>query len=204
MIGSRHLLLSGIAFGLSSFLLLVAGCKSSSDSFAKETKKTDDFPTLQKAYEDQLGKIETTYAELLKKTFTDYTNSLNKLEQTLAKKGDLDGVLAVKKEKEMFKFRREIPEDAVVSFPVELKTLQENVKNQPIVLEADKKKEIAKITSDYIAGLEKIKEALTKNMKIDEAVAVKTEIEKVKGRVDVTPPSKSPSDPESWERFEKW
>jgi hypothetical protein len=57
-------------------------------------------------------------------TRDDYAKALGNLKQTLAKKGDLDGVLAVQAEEKRFSKVQAVPNDVIVQTPVELKALQ--------------------------------------------------------------------------------
>ena len=158
-----------------------------SQSLAQAVLQPGYFAALQQAYREQVKTIDEQHAERVKNASAEYTNALNALEQTLAKKGNLDGVLAVKNEKERFKILQEISHNAVVESPPELKDLQLKFMRWPATLETRRKDETAKASSDYVGKLEKLKAELTKNMKIDEALAVKTEIENVKSGVAIPP-----------------
>ena len=170
-------------FLLTGSFVLVAALLSS----AQEAKKGDDFPALQKTYRDEVGKLETRYAEMSKDIPVDYIDSLITLELALAKKGKLDGVLSARRERTRFMSTQEVPEDAVVHSPKELESLQKKFRNESVKFDAEKKKELAKTAEGYIASLEKLEEGLTKKMKIDEATEVQAEIEKIKSTVDLTP-----------------
>jgi len=70
--------------------------------------------------------------------------------------------MAVRAEQDRFKAAQEIPEGAVVKAPGDLRALQEKFKSLPAALEAEKKSDVTKLATAYIARLEKMKEALTK------------------------------------------
>lgn len=147
---------------------------------------TDEFLALQQAYQERVATTEAKYLDLTKKIPSEYTNALNRLEQLLARNANLDGVLAVRGERDRFAVSQDIPANAVVQSPAELKALQEKFSGMPGTLESAKRKEIARFSSDYVEKLERIKATLTKSLKIDEAVAIKHEIEKVRTGTDLT------------------
>lgn len=171
---------------LSVILVVVAALSTS--AVAQSTDTSDDLPSLQGLYQEKVARIDEKHTRLLAKVPSDYTNALTAVEQSLTKKGDLDGVVAVRRERDRFREDPSVPPNAVVNFPLELKALQDKFKTIPVQLEAEKRKEISKLTSAYIAKLEQLKKRLTQNTKVDEALLVKAEIDKVIWNVDSTMP----------------
>lgn len=153
----------------------------------------DSLAELQAAYQAESQKINAKYDAQAMTAMGEYSESLTALEQAYAKKGNLEDVVAVRAEVARFEKQRTIPEDALVETPVELRKLQEKFRQQPAVLNAEKTKALAKATAAYVVRLEKLKKSLTQSMKVDDALAVKAEIEKVNKAV--TLPSGKPSTP---------
>jgi hypothetical protein len=181
---SRILLLFGI-------LLLVPTLQS----IAQETNKADDLSVLQQSYQEQVTKIEDNCGTKVKALLPSYVKELESLEQSLAQKGNLDGVIVVRKEKELASISQQIPNN-IIQTPVELKKVQEKFRDMRSGLDKAEKKEMATLTTDYVEKLELLKVSLTKSVKIDEAVMVKTEIERVKGGVDSNTTAPHPSSSE--------
>jgi hypothetical protein len=167
-------------------LSLIVGLAFASSVLAQETKKDADLASLQEAYRGQVSKIDAKYAALKEKIPADYTNALNALELSFTKKGDLDSIVAVRAERDRFLVAQDIPSEAVVKSPPALKVLQERFQKAVVDLEAGKKKDIAAVTVPYMTRLEQLKTSLTKNSKVDDALLVKTEIDNIRGSVDVS------------------
>jgi len=148
---------------------------------AQETNQSE-MARLQTIYLDNLKKLEEKYNTQTTNLPAEYDKELNVLEASLAKQKNLDGVLAVQREKDRRKAEPTplIPDDAIVKTPTELKTLQEKYKNIPHMIIAEHTKEYVSLSNAYIAYLEKAKGILTQNMKINEALEYKNEIENVK------------------------
>jgi len=146
---------------------------------------TADFANAQKIYQERLAKIEETYAAKPKAILANYAKDLDALEQSLAKKSNLDGVMAVRQDKEDLKLANDVPDNINDKTPAELKALKEKYKVLMAGVESGKKQEIASLSTMYIGRLEKMRDALTIAMKIDDALAVKAEIDKVKVNGDL-------------------
>jgi len=152
---------------------------SSINVIAQETNKSD-MTRLQGIYAENLKKLEDKYNTLKETLPAEYDKELNALETALAKQSNLDGVLAIQKEKERRKSEpTNLTFNAVVEAPKELKALQEKYKNLPQVIVEAHTKEYVTLSNTYISHLERAKATLTQNMKIAEALEYKNEIENV-------------------------
>src|SRR3990172_10405164 len=67
--------------------------------------------------EQQLARIEADAMKSLEAWPAEYARSLKALEEKLKKDGDLQGVLAVRKESDRFAANKQIPAEAVVETP---------------------------------------------------------------------------------------
>ena len=152
-------------------------------SIAQETNKNAEFLAAQKIYQAQSLSISLDYDAKPKMIVSEYAKELDVLEQTLAKKGNLDGVMIVRQEKADFKLANEIPDTVNDKTPAELKAVREKYKGMLSAVEVDKKREIGKLAMLYVGRLQNMQEALTKALKIDDALLVKNEIDQVKGSV---------------------
>jgi hypothetical protein len=153
-------------------------------SFTQETNKNPELATAQKIYQEQLFQIAVTYADKTKVFLADYAKELDTLEQAMTKQGNLNGVVAVRQDETDLKTANTIP-DTTDQTPAELKALKEKSKRMMTVAETDKKKEIGRLTTQYLDKLQKLQEALTKAAKIDDALMVKNEIDQVKASTDL-------------------
>lgn len=149
---------------------------------AQQTNSVEELEFLQKSYRDQIDKIEEKYVPIQADAVAEYEKQLAVAEQSLIKKGDLESVLAVRKEKERFKQAETlgVPDDAIVKAPPELNAAQMKFKTVAAKILAGKQTEKTRLTSAFIERLETLKGTLTKSSRIEDAVLVKAEIEKAK------------------------
>ena len=151
-------------------------------------------------YQKATEKATTTYIAGLADLQSEYQKQLINLDETLRKKGDLESILAVRKEKNRFAQTKTMPEDAVVQSPAELKALQQKYSKSALSLEDSKNKSLAVLAGPYLQTLEDLKKSLTQNGKIDDALAVKDEITKIKAEMEAKSPTSSTTaqaDPQS-------
>jgi hypothetical protein len=152
---------------------------------AQSTPSTD-LKTLKSKYEQDLAVIQADSDKALTNSIQDYGDALKALAQTLQGAGDLDGVLAVKKEVERFEEEKAIPEGAVAADCKALRELQLKWQKMPETISVNKSKKIVPLSRSHIAAIEKVKKQLTMQGKVDDAVEAKNEIERVRTSAEVT------------------
>ena len=155
--------------------------------FAQSPKKVEDLAGFRQIYENRVTQIDQKYLELLTKAPAVYANALTVMEQAFTKKGDLDGVIAIKGEVARFIATKVISDEAIVTSPAELKALQQQFQKTPETLKNEKQSELAKLNKAYLSRLEQLKINLTRVGNVDEALRVKAEVDKVqtKGNPDI-------------------
>lgn len=146
----------------------------------------DDFAALKDIYEKNLKKIISKHELNEKKVLSEFGKSLANLESKVRSSGDLEGLIIVRKEKERFSKERTLPEPTEGNVNPKIVELVEKAKELKASYEEDKNKKILNLTNLYIERLEKIKADFTRGNKIEEALAVKQEQDKVKKRPEVT------------------
>jgi hypothetical protein len=115
-----------------------------------------------------------------------YVGALKSVEQRLKEAGDLDGLLAVRQEQERFGRDRTIPDEALVEKPAELRSAQLCGRRELDSREVERCRRVVGLADRHVANLESLKRNLTREDKVDYAIAVKAEIDAVKARPDVT------------------
>ena len=119
-----------------------------------------------------------------------YKRDLEALRATFQKAGDLDGLLAVKKEVERYRNAKaedadpfeavpEMTADVIVAAPQELRKLQEQYVASFTEAATTLKKNISERGEKYRAQIKAAQTALTRAGKIDEAIAVRNEGDRV-------------------------
>ena len=120
-------------------------------------------------------------AEIRQKVITSqaqYAKELEALAKSYQAKGELESVFAVKNEQDRFMNSGRIEDANIVPSPVELRNLQAQYKALP--------EQIGQQTAkQYLTSLEEKKKNLTVEGKLDEAMAVKKDIEKLQARYSV-------------------
>lgn len=131
-------------------------------------------------YTTGITSIQSAATEARETAFTKYGNTLEHLATTYQKRGHLDALLAVKEETKRFGRDADLPEESAPGLPILLQKTQAQAR--AALAEADRKKanSIVKLTGDYIAHLKTLKRRLTTQGKLDEAVAIRDEIEKAR------------------------
>jgi len=95
-------------------------------------------------------------------------------------KGDLQGVVAAKRESAQFALASDLPAEDGTELAPALKTIRAKYRQQVQQLAAKRDKEIVTLVQQYAARLSTMEKQLTKDGKIDEALAVHGEVERVK------------------------
>jgi len=166
-------------------LVIVAMCFCAQQCLA-QTAPSADIKTLKVKYEQGLAAIQEDTNKALANSVQGYADALKALGRKLQGAGDLDGMLAVKKESERFEKEKAIPESAVVADCVALKDLQLRWQKMPDAIDVSKSKKIVTLSGSHIAALEELKKQLTMQGQVDEAVEAKNEIERVRTSAEVT------------------
>lgn len=144
---------------------------------------------------NEIAKISQQYAESIKSLPTVQQAQMAALQKKLQDAGDLDGYLlvgneakrfaeALKAEPDPFEKVPEMPESALVDKPEALRAIQD----QYLKAYKDKgdvrNKRVEDLVRGYIAQMDNLKASLTIKGRIHEAVAVKKEIERIRGGLD--------------------
>ncbi|MFZ4395079.1 MAG: prenyltransferase/squalene oxidase repeat-containing protein [Kiritimatiellia bacterium] len=99
-------------------------------------------------------------------------------------RGDLDGVLATRKERIHFEETKELPPKAKQSYPFLFET-QTNILKTLRIVERTRSRRIMELTEKYLSHLTQLRKTLTTNGQIDDAVAVDTEIARVNAMPEI-------------------
>gem|GEM_PF-6707323 len=139
--------------------------------------------SLKSSYETELKKIQAdNSAEMQVKI---YEKLLLKHMATYQKAGNLDGVLALQKEKDRLDKEKTVFDGSADSEAL-AKLVQEHQKEWQQV-DLDKSKKIIALAEGwYIANLETLKKQLTQQGKIEEAIQIKNEVDRIRGSAEVT------------------
>lgn len=135
--------------------------------------------SLKQTYETEVQKIENVHEVQLSKLLDTYGRSLDKAVGMLKKNGDPDAVLQALAEKKRFENDRAVPTEADSKLPRLLQDVQASYLKAVGKIDAEKAQAMADLTPNYIAALERLMKALTAQEKLDLALNVKAEKERV-------------------------
>ena len=142
-------------------------------------------------YRTELSRIAAQHAESLKALPPTYQAQLAALQKRLQSSGELDGYLGVTKEitrfaaaiqgeADPFEKNPEMPETALVTTPEALRAVQDQYLKDCKEKSDRRHKAIDDLSAAYIARLEALQIDLTKRGRINDAIAVKSEIDRLR------------------------
>ena len=109
----------------------------------------------------------------------EYTGELKKLEDAFTKEGNLNGVLAAQSEIKRFKEEKTIGADALVSEPEGLAEVQKKYRTMCEEAEDQRDKRMEQLSKIYVSWLKEIRKKLTRDKKIEEALKIDAELQRV-------------------------
>ena len=136
-----------------------------------------------KAFEEQTQKIAAQYKDELQRNRDAYSAALNALEKSIQATADLQGAVAVKKEKERFALTQAAPESAL-SENVAAKALQTNFKIRSAKLEHQRATASGMLAQAYLLRLKTIQDDYTRAGKSNDALLTNAEITRIKASSD--------------------
>ena len=146
-------------------------------------------------YRDIMRKIVADYEEKTTQLPKLYARQVQALAEKLRDEGDLEGFLAADKEskrfasamegeRDPFELTPEMPRSALVAAPASLRALQDAYLKHFQDAAAERQKAVADRTAQYLATLRALTTDLTKKNRIDEALAVKREADRIQKALD--------------------
>ena len=137
-----------------------------------------DFSALRADYLASVAALSATADKQRADLFDKYANALDNVSKQVAAKGNLDAVLAIKKEQEAARTARKTSGVEIPDIATYRSVLEKTVSG----IDTKRQQDTAALTAAYVRKLTATKEALTKANRIDDAVAVDTEIKSVQGQ----------------------
>lgn len=155
---------------------LVAACFSLAGVAAHSAPKT--LGDYKANFEKQTRSITDEYEATVQRASHAYMKSVDYTLNTAREKGDLDAVIAGKKEKKRFEEEENVPDESPVGLPEALARIQSGYHAfvGAATLRRDKKTEW--LLKKYVATLERLKRKYVIKDKIDEALDVRGELQK--------------------------
>jgi len=130
-------------------------------------------------YEKEAAKIESAHHAELNRAFSSYGKNLDATESSYKKAGDLNGSLAVRKEKARFQKEKNVPDEVPSYLPPLIQKAQHFYHRATMKARAEKAKAMAMLTNRYLRRLDAMKKELVSQDKLDEAIAVDAEMKRV-------------------------
>jgi hypothetical protein len=138
-------------------------------------------------YRQMHAKVSTEYSTTVASAVERYGASLDALVTYAQSRGDLESLLSVMAEKKRFESEKTIPRDAPAGASSSLQKTRQNYFSA--IANAQKRRDatLPKLQSSYLKKLEEMKKQLTREGKLEAALAIKAEIDSV-GRETGAPP----------------
>lgn len=135
----------------------------------------DTLESHRRTYAVRTQKIEDEHEAKLDDLLNDYSRSLSGTIQTLTAKGDPEPVTLALAEKERFERDRTVPNPPADDLPSTLQTIQLNHQRKVQEAQTEKAKDLKTLTIRYIAALDRLMRAHTRNGELDLAFNAKEE-----------------------------
>jgi hypothetical protein len=135
--------------------------------------------SLKQTYEVEIGKVDDAHGAKLERLHATYARALDKALAVLKKKGDPDAVLQALTEKRRFEEEKTVPAEANGALPPLLQDVRASYRRAVGKVDAETAQAVARTTSSYIAALDRLMKSLTARGKLDLALNVKEEKERV-------------------------
>jgi len=130
-------------------------------------------------YEATLRKIDKEAKTTLETCLSDYGKGLEKAMMTIQKRGDLEGLLAARKEKQRFLAEESVPDAPPKDAPTDVVKAQSEYRMQTAKAWQERNRETIDLTNKYARRLDNMKRQLTIDGKIEEAIEAKVEMDRV-------------------------
>jgi len=140
----------------------------------------DPLVNLKASYEAAIFRTEKEYSDTKENCRKGYPAALNTREMLFKRAGNLDGVMAIRAEKERYTKEKTVPKDPPPGTDDQVKVLQASYHKALGNAELKHNKAILHWTRLYLDKLDTMEKSLTKAGKIDEALAIRREAERVR------------------------
>jgi len=149
-------------------------------SALSDKAKPDDLATSIDSYQKDVQHLEEEYQTKIELVKTNYTKSLEAVLSKVQATGNLDKTLVLKAEIERFQATRTIPKSSTNNLLPEITTSQEKLRKDWVSLKQGKIIALGQRAVKQEEILAVLKQSLTKKGKLDEAIAVNTELDTIK------------------------
>jgi len=151
------------------------------------TNAPPELAKLKTSYDAAVAKQEQELEKRLSSLCSGYEEALEKLEAEYKEAGKLRPLIAVRKEEERFGASRTISRNDLVSEAAELRHLQINFGNSQAQCKRQYQKQHVSLTMRYVQMLSALQEQLTREDRIEDALAVEAEIKRVRSEHGLKP-----------------
>lgn len=148
--------------------------------------QTDTVEPLRAIYDKHLDGYDDAYQRGCAQWKTDYETALSMLQGEAQKRGDLAAWTACQTEIERFAGSGRISADAIAEHPPGLAELQRQAVERQSHLRLEHSIAVVRLTGRYVRRLEELKADLTRQGRMEQALAVRDEITRVRGLPRVT------------------
>jgi hypothetical protein len=151
-------------------LVIAAALAATLTSRAQGTHAAMDARTT--AYRQNVAKVEDNARKLRAAWPDQYLQALKALDLKFKAAGDLDNVILVRKEIDRFNQTKQVSRETAPQTPAELGDLHTRAMKSLQSIDLSSGRQIAALTSSYVADLDLLKKELTRQGKFDDAIQV--------------------------------
>lgn len=161
-------------------LILSAGAAMAANTTEIPKTVTDQMTELRVIFQQSLDKIEVDFLDSVDECRDGYARSLKQAEDMATKKGDLDAVVEIRKEKARFQEDRAVDDEIRPGTHALIKSCVQAYLNSLERADQARSQQVAILAGKYMQHLEAMKKKLTMEKNIDDALVVSGEIKRAK------------------------
>jgi hypothetical protein len=131
-----------------------------------------------------LAKVKADYAQTLRTIGTQYPNALDRMLENMIQDGDLDGVLAVRKEKKRLEEEQTVPTESPADLLQGIKDARADYHRTIAAAEEEMNSHVLTVHKTYVKHLNKLVKQFTSENKLEQAMAVNDELARASAELD--------------------
>jgi len=129
-------------------------------------------------YEKEAARIESAYQARLDEALLGYGESLGAIKEQYKKAGDLTGILRLRTEQGRFRKEKSVPDKALPDLPPLIQKAQSLYRQSVSKAKTKKTNDVKLLAGNYLRRLVSLRKELVSQDKLDEAIAVDSEVKR--------------------------
>jgi hypothetical protein len=138
---------------------------------------------LRSVFSNSMEVIEKDYSKSADKHMEQYRNALDRLQKDQTRRGDLEGLIATRDESKRFEKEKTLPGPPLSNHPRALSSLQSGFRKAMTQTQRKRHERTTVLMKRYLQKLGTLMKSLVRQEKLDRAIVIQAEAEKIKARL---------------------